>query len=124
MASVLIIDDEKAIRDLLCQVLEQAGHGAVTAANAQEGLHLYRQQPVDVVLTDIFMPETDGFELIASLKRENPFVKIIVMTGIGASPKLLHVTELLGAHTTLYKPFTIQHLLSTIHLTLSPHPSS
>ena len=70
MARILLIDDEKLIRALLRSVLEGAGHQVSEAANGRDGLGLYRQQPVDLVITDIAMPERNGLELILDLTRE------------------------------------------------------
>ena len=70
MATILVIDDEESIRTLLKEVLERANHHVLEARDGQEGLTLYKQNKVDLVLMDILMPGTDGLEATLELTRE------------------------------------------------------
>lgn len=108
MASILVIDDEPEIRALLRTVLESAGHTVTEATNGREGVARYRQQPADLVITDIHMPELTGLDLILELTREFLNVKVIAISGAqGEDTSALNVAKLLGARQTLQKPFSL-----------------
>ena len=117
MPSVLIVDDEEAIRRLIRTTLEQAGYRVQEAADGKEGLSHYRQAPADLVIMDILMPDQDGLESILSLRREFPNAKIMAITGgsdmIGIL-NFLDVARMLGARRTLQKPFEMQQLLDAV----------
>lgn len=83
MASILIIDDEEIIRALLRSVLEGAGYEVTEAANGRIGLELYRQNPRDLVITDILMPELNGLDMLLELTREFLRAKVIAISGAG-----------------------------------------
>ena len=70
MATILIIDDEEIVRVLLRSALEEAGYEVTEAANGREGLELYRQRPIHLVITDILMPEMNGLDMLLELTRE------------------------------------------------------
>ena len=96
--------------------LELEGYRVAEAANGREAVEQQRNSPADVVLTDIFMPESDGFEAIDALRRDFPAVKVIVMSGGAQLAKrdYLPDAELMGADATLQKPFDIGELLKTL----------
>jgi CheY-like chemotaxis protein len=116
MAQILIIDDDEAMRYLLREMLEPEGYTVYEAANGAEGMRLFRQERPEFVITDVFMPEQDGLETIRMLKREFPTVKIVAMSGGGASGTLsyLEVTRTFGADRILRKPFLKGSLLATL----------
>lgn len=117
MPSVLIVDDEEAIRRLIRSTLEQAGYRVQEAADGKEGLSHYRQSPTDLVIMDILMPDQDGLESILTLRREFPDAKIMAITGgsdmIGIL-NFLDVARMLGARRTLQKPFEMHQLLDAV----------
>lgn len=117
MPSVLIVDDEEAIRQLIRSTLEQAGYKVQEAANGKEGLSQYRESPADLVIMDILMPDQDGLESILTLRREFPTAKIMAITGgsdmIGIL-NFLDVARMLDARRTLQKPFEMQQLLDAV----------
>ena len=88
----------------------------VAAADGNKGLRLYREDPTDLVVTDIIMPEKEGIETIIDLRREFPEVKIIAMSGggHGKPDSYLHMAKGLGAQRTLTKPFGKKELLEAI----------
>lgn len=114
MPSVLVVDDEEQIRQLIRETLEQAGYEVQEARDGNEGLERYRTQPADLVIMDILMPDQDGLESIMTLRREFPASRIIAMTGgsdmIGIL-NFLDVAKMLGARRTLQKPFDMKTLL-------------
>ncbi|MCH8809524.1 MAG: response regulator, partial [Proteobacteria bacterium] len=83
MARILIIDDEDELRSMLRQMLEQAGHEVTEAVNGAEGIRLYEQDRPDLIITDIIMPEKEGVETIIALRRADPDLPIIAISGGG-----------------------------------------
>jgi CheY-like chemotaxis protein len=110
---VLVVDDNPDMRSFVKLVLERAGFEAQVAADGQRALDLQRERPADVLITDIFMPESDGIELIARFKSGFPEVKIIAMSGGGHVSKkdYLPVAKAIGADGVLQKPFAAGTLL-------------
>lgn len=121
MPSILIVDDEDQVRQLIRQTLEQAGYHVTEACDGKEALQQYRLAPADLIIMDILMPDQDGLETTATLRREFPNVKIIAITGgsdmIGIL-SFLDVAKMLGAHSTLQKPFEMKALLDTVQAEL------
>jgi YesN/AraC family two-component response regulator len=122
MARILVIDDDATIRLSLKLALEDADHHVADAANGQEGLDRFRANPADLVITDIFMPEKEGMELIDEIKRDRPETKIIAISGGGRMnpDDYLTIARRLGADRTLLKPFDIELLLDTVDVLLQP----
>jgi two-component system response regulator (stage 0 sporulation protein F) len=118
MASILIIDDEEIIRALLRSVLEAAGYEVTEAANGRIGLELYRQNPKDLVITDILMPELNGLDMLLELTREFLRAKVIAISGAGEEKNVLDVAKLLGARQTFHKPFSVSKLLGAVRYEL------
>ena len=118
---VMVVDDEADMRLTLKLALELAGYEVESAANGAEALALQRNRPVDVLITDIFMPESDGFEAIGAIRGEFPRCKIVVVSGGAAVSKrdYLSDAELIGVDATLQKPFDMDRLLTTLR-TLAP----
>ena len=115
-ATVLVIDDEPQIRDLLSSILEMEGYTVLVAADGRQGVELYRRQPADVVMTDMIMPEQEGIETIRELLRLNPEVKVVAMSGGGRlePDTYLELAKRMGAAHTLTKPFSIQDVVETV----------
>ncbi|MFP5513008.1 MAG: response regulator [Alphaproteobacteria bacterium] len=128
MASVLIIDDDDVARAVLLRTLTMAGHEAVGARDGVEGMARFRDRsahsppdrPIDLVITDIFMPNQEGLATIMELRRASPSLKIIAISGGGARASLnvLPVAEALGAHRTMRKPFTPAEVMETVRAVL------
>jgi len=121
MARILIIDDDDIIRRMLRLMLTKAGYDVLDAADGKEGIELFRENNVDLVITDLIMPEKEGLEMIMELKTDFPDVKIIAMSG-GAQmgPEgYLQLADALGAQQTLKKPIARQELLGAIAETLA-----
>ena len=118
MASILIIDDEEIIRALLRSVLEGAGYEVTEAANGRIGLELYRQNPRDLVITDILMPELNGLDMLLELTREFLRARVIAISGAGEEKNVLDIAKLLGARQTFQKPFSVSKLLGAVRYEL------
>lgn len=115
MANILVIDDEESIRGLLREVLERANHHVLEARDGHEGLALYQQNKVDLVLMDILMPGTDGLETTLQLTREYLDAKVIAMTGAQGDRNFLDVAKLFGARRIFEKPFPLDKLVHAIN---------
>ncbi|MEO5362391.1 MAG: response regulator [Magnetococcus sp. DMHC-8] len=118
MSRVLVVDDDAAIRALLRAFLEEDGHHVEEATDGQQGVRRYQETPVDIVITDVLMPEQDGLELIIELKEMFPEVRIIAMSGggRGVDAKLgLQLTGFFGVVHQLQKPFTKKQVLEAMH---------
>jgi DNA-binding response OmpR family regulator len=113
---VLVIDDNEDVRTLIELALQAEGFHVSVAANGHDGMSLLRKQIFDIVVTDILMPEKDGIETIAELRRDFPDVKIIAISGALSATGFdyLRVPIQLGAARILRKPFEIQELVSAI----------
>lgn len=113
---ILVIDDEESVRFVVKEMLEFEGYEVTTAPNGKVGLQLFRKDPTDLILTDIFMPEMEGLETIRELHRDFPQLKIIAMSGGGESGMLsfLSFAKRFGALRTLRKPFSREELLETV----------
>lgn len=127
MKTVLIIDDEDAVRHAIKRVLERAGYTVRVAPGGAEGLEALRAQPADVVVTDIVMPKLHGVDTIKAIAQEFPGVRIVAISGggnFGANewkPNAITTTAYLtaaqnaGAHAVLTKPFETRDVLQAIN---------
>jgi CheY-like chemotaxis protein len=97
-------------------VLTAAGHTVVEARDGAEGRNFNRAEPADLIITDIFMPNMGGMEVLRELRREAPSVKIIAISGGGiyGGSGYLEAAKILGSTFTLAKPFTPNDLLELV----------
>ena len=118
---VLLIEDEAAVRESLCDSLERAGYEVLPAQEGEEGLSLYFHQKPDIVITDILMPIKDGLEVIMELRRTVPNAKVIAMAAAprqGSNLDLLNLAKKLGACGTVTKPVDPTELTKAIEACL------
>jgi DNA-binding response OmpR family regulator len=117
MKRILVIDDEEQICEMLHKKLEIEGYEVEDAANGKIGAKLQRENPFDLIITDIFMPEKEGLETIRELRKDFPRLKIIAITGGYSSgpDELLNVARMLGANHTFPKPFKLKEIVDTIN---------
>ena len=117
MKTVLVVDDEKDIRETIAQGLNRHGYEASVAANGQEALDAANARTPDLILLDIAMPGIDGYETCALLKKDirHKNVPIIFLTGKDLDPRgIVQRIEQLGAKGYLPKPSTLQELLDKV----------
>lgn len=117
MTNILVIDDDSQIITLMETVLSSETCCVKSARNGRDGLQMLREFPFDIVITDIIMPESDGFEVIMEINQMKPHPKVIAMTGGTASLSqeyLSDVAKSLRVHRVLYKPFRIEELMECI----------
>jgi DNA-binding response OmpR family regulator len=116
MKRILVIDDDDQVRETISELLKVVGYVVEDAPNGAVGSRLYRDNPFDLVITDIFMPDKEGLETILELRRDFPSVKIIAMSGGGTDGILgyLPAAEKFGAVRTFIKPFELRELLTTV----------
>ena len=113
MADILIIDDEKAIRKTLTEILSFEGYKLDEAADGEEGLKKFKEKAYDVVLCDIKMPKLDGIEFLQKAAEANPDVPIIMISGHGNIETAVEAVKK-GAYDFISKPPDLNRLLITI----------
>ena len=80
MSRILVVDDNASMREAVCEMLQQAGYEAFSVENGRLAVQVHRSDPVDLIITDLFMPDTDGLEIIYQFRHEFPDVKIIAIS--------------------------------------------
>jgi CheY-like chemotaxis protein len=113
---IIVVEDDARQRSILKQALELAGFPVRAAAHGGEALGLQREKQARFLVTDLFMPEADGFEAINAFRREFPQTKIVAISGGGQLAKhdYLANARLIGVDATLQKPFSVDKLLDTL----------
>ncbi len=116
MPRILLVDDDELLRGALHQILVRAGYDVDDASNGKLAVREYGRQRCDVVIMDIVMPDEEGLGTIRELRRTDPNVKIIAISGggLGKAGDYLGVAQMLGAMRTLAKPFFPEALLAMI----------
>jgi len=113
MADILIIDDEKAIRKTLSEILSFEGYEIDEASDGEEGLRKFRERNYDVVLCDIKMPKIDGIEFLQKAGESNPDIPVIMISGHGNIDTAVEAVKT-GAYDYISKPPDLNRLLITI----------
>ena len=116
MSRILVIDDERMVCDTLALILKRGGHEAFCVERATTGMRVFREDPFDLVITDIFLPDMDGLEVVRSLHSEFPSTPIIAMSGGGQvlQEDFLPAARSMGATQVLHKPFNATDLLGMV----------
>ena len=114
MATILVVDDELGIRDLLFEILNDEGHQVELAENAAQAREYRAQHRPDLVLLDIWMPDTDGVSLLKEWASPRLLtMPVIMMSGHATIETAVEATRI-GAHSFLEKPITLQKLLKAV----------
>jgi len=110
MRTILIVEDKKSMAEMLSQALEAEGYSTLHAKDGDEGIQLSKDKKVDLVLTDLRLPQKDGLEVLTAVKAHNPLTPVIVMTAYGTIETAVKAVKE-GAYDFLTKPFDPDHLL-------------
>lgn len=112
---ILVIDDDGVTRLVLGAALRDAGYDVEEVGDGDEGLAAFRRRPADLVITDLVMPQQGGLETVRELRRTDPTVRILVVSGVtGASAEHLRTAVRLGADRVLPKPINVVELLAMV----------
>jgi CheY-like chemotaxis protein len=116
MAGVMIVEDDAALRELLRDSFEKRKYTVITAADGREAIARFRPSVVDLVITDLLMPEEDGLMVIMKIREIKPSAKLIAISGGGkAGPgSYLQMASKLGADHILPKPFLPSELIQKV----------
>ena len=117
MNKILIVDDSKDIRDILSKVISLMGFEAAVASNGNEALNLFLTNSFDLVLTDLEMPDIDGWTLALHIKDKSPNTPVVLITG---SEKEAVMERLEGSSidSILFKPFMLEDIQKTVQIML------
>ena len=121
MPRILVVDDDDSFRKMLRLTLVKLGHEVREARNGLEAVTLYEEEPADLMITDIIMPEQDGLETIRLMRRAHPSLKIIAMSGGGRvnATDYLKIANSMKANRVLAKPFKIEEIAAILSDLLS-----
>ncbi len=116
MAKILIIEDDLAFGKMLSVVLKRAGYEVYSASDGEAGMEQFKKLKCDLVVTDIYMPEKEGIEIIREIKEESPDTKIIAISGGGKSGEFIYLKFAgeLGADLTFQKPFDHDEIVQAV----------
>jgi DNA-binding response OmpR family regulator len=116
MVSLLIIEDDNSVRGLFSQFFEREGYRVCCASNGREGLALLRSVGVDLVITDIMMPEMDGLEVVQEIRRLDAELPIIAISGgmRDAVFNFVSAARDFGANAIFEKPVSLHNLLASV----------
>lgn len=116
MKRILVIDDDIMTLEVIRKILEAEGYQVVTALNGQKGLDAFRQNPVDLVITDLVMPVKDGLRTIMELREEDQALPIIAISAGGAIAKERYLTaaQYMGDITAIPKPLKRKEIVQTV----------
>jgi len=109
---ILVIDDDTLLCRTIARILVADGYDVLTAPGGTRGMAMFHQERPEIVITDIVMPEQEGFEIILTLRRDDTPVKIIAISG--ADAEMLDIARLIGADDVIEKPFRAEELLRRV----------
>jgi DNA-binding response OmpR family regulator len=117
MFTILVVEDEKEIRELFCTVLSKHGYKTIPAKNGLEALTIFESNYIDLIVSDLMMPEMDGYELVKSLRMENNLIPILIIT---AKDKATDKKEgfRLGTDDYMIKPIDVNEMIWRIEALL------
>ncbi|MBA3660508.1 MAG: response regulator [Gammaproteobacteria bacterium] len=120
MASILLVEDDDLVRDMLTQILQRASHEVISAVDGEEAAEYLKKHEPDIMVTDIIMPKKSGITLISEVKNRHPHMEIIAISGGGRLDPAgyLDLSESLGASVSFEKPIDNTALLMAIDLLL------
>jgi CheY-like chemotaxis protein/glycine cleavage system H lipoate-binding protein len=111
--NILVVDDEQIILDSIRKLLRNEDYEIFTVSSVSEGLDAIKKNDINIVLTDLMMPEIDGLEFMQMIKKDNPKIPVIMITGFATINTALQATQL-GAFDYIAKPFSKKELLGVL----------
>jgi DNA-binding response OmpR family regulator len=122
MSSILLVDDDPQVRELVCQMLCLEGHEVAQASNGVEALDVAATTKFDLMITDLIMPDKEGLETIVDMRKRFEDLPIVAMSGGGrvGPADYLETAKFVGANATLTKPFARAELIATVEALLTP----
>ncbi|MBL7048504.1 MAG: sigma-54-dependent Fis family transcriptional regulator [Nitrospira sp.] len=123
MSKILVIDDEPIIRTSCERCLKPEGYEIKTTATGAEGLEFLKNEPFDLVLLDLMMPDMDGMEVLQMIKKTYPSIKVIMITGYSTVDTAVDTLRM-GAFNYLQKPFNPDTLLNAVKDAVDPVESN
>ena len=116
MSSILVVDDDLQVLDVMSEMLRLEGHEVTVAENGKEAVAHVLAERFDLIITDLIMPEKEGLETIADIRKSYSDMPIIAISGGGrVGPNdYLETARFIGANATLAKPFARQELIQTV----------
>ncbi|HLC06303.1 MAG TPA: sigma-54 dependent transcriptional regulator [Anaerolineales bacterium] len=118
MGKVLVVDDEQGMREFLTVLLEKQGHRVTAAADGERALQLVAEQPPDLVISDLRMPNVDGIGLLAGIRKQHPELPVILITAYASSDSAIQAMRL-GADDYITKPFRIEEIRLVVEKALA-----
>ena len=121
MASILIAEDDKAVREFVSRALRQDGHDIVAVGDGQQALTALGDRAFDMLLADIVMPQMDGIALALKVAKEYPDLPVLLMTGYAAERQRAHNLDAL-IYDVISKPFTLKDICAAVRRVLDDEP--
>jgi two-component system response regulator PilR (NtrC family) len=118
MATVLVVDDEQAMREFLSVLLEKQGHRVIVASDGEQALRIVAGQPLDLVISDIRMPKVDGIKLLAGIRGQHAHLPVILITAYASSDSTIQAMRL-GADDYITKPFRLDEIRLVVEKALA-----
>ena len=116
MSAILIVDDDTSVLDVMSEMLRLEGHQVTVAENGEQAVSCVSRDEFDLVITDLIMPEKEGLETIADIRRQYAEIPIIAISGGGrlGPNDYLETARFIGANATLAKPFARTELIKAV----------
>lgn len=110
--NIIVVEDQKEVRDMLSSLLKEKGHNAIVAEDGRRAIELLSVYKVDLIITDIVMPNIEGIELILRLRQSN--IPVISMSGLSKETVVAELMASLGIIGFLHKPFSNDDLMQIV----------
>lgn len=117
MIKILVVDDEASVRKMVTNTIASVGYEVIEASSGAEAYDACKETSIDLIITDVVMPDKNGIDLIMEVKKEYPDLPVIAISGGGGITgrfDYLEIAKLVGAKNILKKPFTTTELRSAV----------
>ncbi|MGQ9632518.1 MAG: response regulator [bacterium] len=116
--TICVVDDDADVRETLCDVLQESGYKTIGFPDGPRALQRLEKEPVDIVITDLMMPEMDGLELLESIKEIDPELPVIIITGYATVERTIEALRR-GANNFITKPFKAEDIIEIVRRTIN-----